>query len=146
MGATWVEVEDRLEAALVALEDREFLVLGEPAADPGPRRGLLRRRPAPPPRRYTQFRFAGDWIYAECVGSELFGGDWAATPQQHESLRELGWLAPGDEDPTQTQPPYPNYWRTVPSSERARLSSPAVRALEVLDADPGELVLERGRV
>src|SRR3954452_4923627 len=109
MDTGWAEAEQRLREELGDLEDGQFLVLGEPAGPPGPPRGLLRRRPAPPPTRYVQFRMAGGWVYAECVGSRMFGGDWATTAEQHDGLRALGWLAPGDDDPTGTQPSYPNY-------------------------------------
>lgn len=146
MATTWDEVETELASALAALGSEEFLVVGEPAPAPGPARGLLRRRTAPPPHRYVQFRVAGEWVYAECVGSTVFGGDWPSTAEQHDALRDLGWLAPGDEDPSQTQPAYPNYWRTLPTTERARLAVLGARSLEALGVEPTAVHVERGSV
>ena len=145
MAITWADVAARLDAELTSLADGEFLVAGEPAAAPGPPRGLLRRRTPPPPRRYVQVRVADDWAYAECVGAARFCGEWPATPGQHDALRALGWLAPGDEDPTGTAPAYPNYWRTVPGSELPTLAALAARSLEVLGTDPDAVQVDRGR-
>ncbi len=144
MARTWDEVETELTTALAALEPEEFLVVGEPAPAPGPARGLLRRRSAPPPHRYVQFRATGEWVYAECVGSTVFGGDWPSTAEQHDALRDLGWLAPGDEDPTETRPGYPNYWRTLPRAERAELALLGARSLSVLGVEPTAVHVERG--
>ncbi len=146
MATTWVEVTARLDAELASLGDGEFLVAGEPTAAPGPPRGLLRRRAPAPPRRYVQVRVAGAWGYAECVGATRFGGDWPATSEQDDALRALGWLAPGDEDPTGTAPAYPNYWRTVPVAELPTLAALAARSLEVLGMDPGDVQVERDHV
>lgn len=146
MATTWADVAALLDAELAGLGDGEFLVAGEPAGAPGPPRGLLRRRTPPPPRRYVQARVAGGWAYAECVGATLFGGDWPATPEQHDALRALGWLAPGDEDPTGTAPAYPNYWRTVSVVELPALAALAVRSLEVLGTDPDAVQVDRDHV
>ncbi|ABL83659.1 TY-Chap domain-containing protein [Nocardioides sp. JS614] len=145
MATTWADVTARLDQELAGLGDGEFLVVGEPAAEPGPPRGLLRRRAPAPPRRYVQVRVAGAWGYAECVGATRFGGEWPATPAQHDALRALGWLAPGDADPTGTAPAYPNYWRTVPVAELPALASLGARSLEVLGTDPAAVRVDRAR-
>ena len=142
----WAAVRNRLRHQLADLSADEFLVLGEPQQDPGPRRGLLRRRPEPPPSRYVQFRNDdGRWIYGECVGAALFGGDWEITEQQHALLRSLGWLAPGDDDPSGTQPSCPNYWALRPRAESAEMADMGVEALAILGADPATLEWRRDR-
>lgn len=143
----WHQVRARLRHQLADLSDGEFLVLSEPQAEPGPKRGLLRRRPEPPPTRYVQFRNDdGQWLYGECVGATRFGGDWEITEQEHARLRSLGWLAPGDEDPSGTQPPYPNYWTCRPQAESVETADMGVDALMTLDADPAVLEWRRDRI
>lgn len=95
---------------------------------------------------YVQFRCAEGWVYAECIGSTAFGGQWPITGEQHEAIRSLGWLAPGDEDPTQTQPPFPNYWRTVPAARVLELVDLGVGALRILGVDLDTVGSERGHV
>jgi hypothetical protein len=135
MGAGWTEADRdavvaRLRAAIETLADGEFLVVGEPVPPAeAPRRRFGRRREAPPPSRYVQFRLADAWVYAECVGAQGFGGDWPATPEQVAAVRAAGWLAPGDADPTGTQPAYPNFWRTVAAAEAGELAAPGAAAL-----------------
>ena len=143
--ATWPAIEAKLAAQLADLGDGEFLVLGEPTPPPGEPQGLLRRRPPPPPGRYVQFRADEEWVYGECVGAVLFGGDWPATPQRHEQIRALGWLAPGDEDPTDTEASHPNYWLTLRRARSAELATAGVAALQVLEVDPGTVAIDRGR-
>ena len=139
------DVEGTLAQEIGALGERESVVVGEPSGEPGPRRGLLRRRTPPPPRRYVQFLRHDGTLFGECVGSrDHFGGDWPVTGEQHATLRALGWLAPGDDDPTETQPSYPNYWWTDPSgSAVAELARLGAGALEVLGADPAALTIVR---
>ena len=96
------------------LADGEFVVVAEPAPPRAPARGLLRRRPAPPPVRYAQVRRGGDHFYTECVGASRFGGDWDVSKGQHQRLRDLGWLTPDDPDPAGVKPGYPNYWALLP--------------------------------
>jgi hypothetical protein len=84
-------------------------------------------------------------LYAECVGAALFGGDWEVSADVHEAIRGLGWLAPGDPDPTGTQPAYPNYWRSCPREQAADLARSGAEALRLLDAEPGTLAWERAR-
>src|SRR5690606_18945269 len=120
---TWDDVRLRLHRDLATLDDREFVVVGEPSALPGPRRGLLRRRDRPAPTRYVQALRDGNHLLTECVGATLFGGDWEVDATTHERLGELGWLVPGDPDPSAWQPSYPNYWRVVERAEAARLAA-----------------------
>ncbi len=144
---TWERVETRLARTLTDLGVNEFVIVGEPQPPAPPRTGLLRRRPAPPPCRYVQFRRDDETsLYGECVGATRFGGDWEVPDEIHDRLRALGWLAPGDPDPTGTRPPYPNYWQCViadparpsghrpgtdPAAELARLGAGALRLLGV---------------
>ena len=141
----WHQVRSRLSHQLADLTEDEFLVLGEPQPEPGPRRGLLRRRPEPPPARYVQFRDDGEWLYGECVGATLFGGDWEVTEEQHQRLRASGWLAPGDKDPFEAPPSVPNYWVRLARSESSRMADMGTDALMLLGADPAVLEWRRDR-
>jgi hypothetical protein len=147
--AAWDEtareaLANRLRGEVAALADGEFLVVGE-AAPAATEKRRFGRRATPPPRRYVQFRRADEWVYGECVGARLFGGDWPTTAEQDAAIRAAGWLAPGDEDPTQTQPGYPNYWRTVPTAQATDLAAMGVAALEALGVDPAAVEVERGQ-
>lgn len=142
----WEDQYARLRDTLVELEADEFVVVSDPVPEPGPRRGLLRRRPEPPPLRLVQFRNDDDrWLYGECVGARLFGGDWEITEQQHQQLRTTGWLAPGDPDPAGVQPSYPHYWVLLERGEASRLARMGIDALTLLGADPGSLEWRRDR-
>ena len=150
----WSDVQQRLLtelaglAGLAGLADDEHLVVGEPEPVGPVRVGLLARlrgrRPAAP-SRYVQARRDGDWLYGECIGSTAFGGDWEVTPAQHQRVQALGWLAPGDDDPSGTQPGYPHYWQVVPRTSAAGLATAMAEALRVLGADPADLEWRRGR-
>lgn len=141
--ASWDDVRRRIEDELLTLADGEFLVVGEPEAPRPPARGVLRRRPAPAPVRYAQLRRDGDHWYAECVGATAFGGDWEVDEVTHQRLRDLGWLAPGDDDPSGMQPSYPHYWRLLPRAEARRAATLCADALALLGADPSTLECSR---
>jgi type III secretion system-like peptide-binding chaperone len=147
MGSTpsWDALRERLAAELESLSEGEFVVVAEPEAAPGSSRGLFRRKPQTGPVRYVQFRDDGEWMYAECIGATLFGGDWEVSDDQHARLREAGWLAPGDDDPSGTQPAYPNYWALVPRADTGRLAGMGVGALAELGAAPTSLEWRRER-
>lgn len=142
---SWADVRRRLEVEVGELGDDEFVVLGEPQPEPGPRTGLLRRRTQPPPTRYVQFRGDGEVLHAECVGATLFGGDWEVDEAQHARLRTRGWRAPGEEDPEGVAPSYPNYWAVLPREQAADLAGMGVDALTELGADPAALEWRRER-
>ena len=137
--AGWNDVRRRLAAELASLTEGEFLVVREAAPEPGPRRGLLRRRPTPAPIRYVQFRHDGGSMYAECVGATHFGGDWDVDADTHERLRGLGWYVPGDDNPWQVSPSYPNYFRHHSPTESAELAELGAASLELLGVDPRAL-------
>ncbi|MCY7402423.1 MAG: hypothetical protein LH477_15975 [Nocardioides sp.] len=142
---SWDDVRTRLERELLALDDDEFVVVKEPES-PSPRppaRGLFRRRPAAEPTRYVQLRRDGHYWYAECVGATTFGGDWTVDEVTHESLRDLGWLVPGEDDPSGVQPSYPNYWKVLPRVEAGRAATICSDALAILGADPSTLQWRR---
>ena len=141
--ASWDDVRVRLERELATLAEGEFVVLGEPAEQPGPARGLLRRRSAPAPTRYVQLRRDGDHWYAECVGAAVFGGDWDVDEATHTRLRDLGWLVPGDDDPSGVQPSYPHYWKVLPRREAGRAATICSDALALLGAEPSTLEWRR---
>lgn len=130
---SWTALRDRVAAALASLPDGEFLVVGEPEGPREPARGLLRRRPEPPPRRYVQFLRLEDGVSAECVGATSFGGDYEITPAQHEQLRALGWKAPGDTGKAEEASwGYPNYRLESRAEDAAALAQLAVDSLVVL--------------
>jgi hypothetical protein len=141
----WAEAEARLAGELSTMTGDEYVVLGEPAPPAGEPQGLLRRRPAPPPHRFVQFLRDDEVLYGECVGATLFGGEWELDAAGHERVRALGWLAPGDPDPTGTQPAIAHYWCTVPRERAADLAARGVGALRVLGVDPGALDWEHER-
>ena len=140
---SWEDVRLQLARELLTLDDDEFVVVGEPVPAPAPARGLLRRRPAPAPTRYVQARRDGEHWYAECVGATAFGGDWDVDEATHDRLRDLGWLVPGDDDPSGVQPSYPNYWRVLPRAEADRAAAMCAEAMELLGADPSSLEWRR---
>lgn len=140
---SWEDVRLQLARELLTLDGDEFVVVGEPEPPAAPARGLLRRRPAPAPTRYVQVRRDGEHWYAECVGATAFGGDWDVDDATHDRLRDLGWLVPGDDDPSGVQPSYPNYWRVLPRAEADRAAALCSRALELLGADPSTLEWRR---
>ena len=133
------DVRRELLNRLAVLPEGSFLILGEPVPAPSARSGLLGRRPKPVATRYVQFLRDPQHLYGECVGSTQIGGDWETTEADHQRLRSLGWLAPGDPDPAGTQPAYPNYWVTVDEDRADALATMAVDALAVLGADPATL-------
>lgn len=139
----WQQWRERIAGELAALADREFLVVGEPAAEPEPRRGLFRRRSDPAPTRFVQFLRIGDEVTAECVGATSFGGYVDIAPDDDERLRALGWQAPGGS----REPDWgaPNYRIHSRPSDSDRLTGLAVESLEVLGVAPDIVELTRDR-
>ena len=140
---TWDDVRRRLDQELAELGDEEFVLVGEPVGPPGPPRGLLRRRSSPAPTRYAQVVRRGDHWYAECVGATTFGGDWEVDEVTHHRLRDLGWLVPGEDDPSGVQPSYPNYWKVLPRAGAGRAAAICSDALALLGAEPSTLEWRR---
>jgi hypothetical protein len=138
---TWDAWRTRLAHELSTLEDREFVILGEPRPAQGPPRGLLRRRPDPPPHRFVQFLRIEDQVTAECVGATSFGGYLDIDPDDHERLRALGWNAPGDT--SEVEWGAPNYRRFAGPDDSQELAQLTVDSLRVLGLGPDELVLLR---
>jgi hypothetical protein len=135
----WEAVQERLRVTLVGLADGGVVIVGEPVPPPGPRQGLFRRRPEPPPRRYVQYRRYEEYLACECVGATLFSGDWPMTPEQDRAIRALGWRLPTDGSNAEPAPNYPNYHRTVGLREAGEAARLGAGALEVLGLDPDEL-------
>ncbi|MGH8868439.1 MAG: TY-Chap domain-containing protein [Actinomycetes bacterium] len=140
---TWEHWRERLAHELATLDDGEFVVLGEPTPEPAPRRGLLRRRPDPPPTRFVQFLHAGDGVIAECVGATSFGGYVDIAPADHERLRALGWKAPGDTSDVEWGAP--NYRLYAAPDDGERLAQLATDSLQVLGLAPDTVALTRAR-
>jgi hypothetical protein len=137
-------VEERLGGTLVDLADGSILIVGEPAAPPGPRQGLFRQRPKPPPVRYVQYLRTDEYLACECVGASSFGGDIELTSEQDEAIRTVGWRLPTDTSDAEPAPSYPNYHRTVPLDEAPEAARLGVGALAALGLRPEELTWERG--
>lgn len=126
--ASWDDVRLRLERALEELADDAFVIAGEPEQ---------RRRPT----RYVQVRAdRGGLLYAECVGSTTFGGDWETTPEQHDRLTASGWYVPGQANPWDYEQSYPNYFRFEERSRADEVARSCVDALQVLGVEPDTLV------
>jgi hypothetical protein len=87
----------------------------------------------------------GEWLYAECVGARSFGGAWEIADATHEQLRSLGWLAPGDPDPTETQPTIKHYWKTVPIAEHDAVAVLLVDGVRLLGVPPAAVEVVRDR-
>ena len=90
----WEDVEAALLRALGLLAEGDFLILGEPTADPLPRRGLFGRRAKPVATRYVQVLRIEDLFTAECVGAASLGGTWEMSKASIDRLLSLGWRSP----------------------------------------------------
>src|SRR6187397_1432139 len=88
----WADVARDLSRSLEALDDGEFVVLGESDHAPAPRRGLFGRRSRPGASRYVQALRITDFLSAEGVGATSLGGTWAMSEAVILRLRDLGWL------------------------------------------------------
>ena len=138
---TWDDVRDALLLALGALSDGDFLILGEPTADPLPKRRLFGRRAKPVPARYVQvLRF--DALYtAECVGPASQGGTWQMGEPTIARLRSLGWRSP-DEGSRELETITPNFDMYVALSAAPTLSELLVESLRCLGAQAEDLTLQ----
>jgi hypothetical protein len=132
----WDDTSRDLERALVGLEDREFLILGEPVPKRGPRRGIVHLAPT----RYVQVLRIGEVLSAECVGDSL-GGVWKMNPNLIERLCVLGWTTPAE-----TMARYgtvtPNFDQYVDLEDLPALAGVLVATLQLLGALPHDLELQ----
>ena len=136
----WAEVARELTSGLEALEEGEFLVLGESDLAPAPRRGLFGRRSRPRATRYVQVLRITDFLAAECVGATSLGGTWAMSDETITRLCELGWLT-AEESPTQYGTLTPNFEQYVDLAGTTALACLLVASLQVLDVQPQHLEL-----
>jgi hypothetical protein len=139
--ATWNDVGDALVVALGRLSDGEFLILGEPTADPLPKRGLFGRRARPTPARYVQVLRYDDLYTAECVGQVSQGGTWEMNEPTIAQLRQLGWRSP-DEEERDLESITPNFDMYVALNAAPTLSELLVESLRCLGASPEDLTLQ----
>src|SRR5687767_13628024 len=93
---SWDDVRDALLRAIYALSDGDFLILGEPTADPLPKRGLFGRRAKPAAARYVQVLRIEDLYTGECVGATSLGGTLVMSEPTIDQLRSLGWRTPAE--------------------------------------------------
>ena len=138
---TWGDVEDALLRALGLLADGDFLILGEPTADPLPRRGLFRRRAMPAPARYVQVLRIDDLYTAECVGATSLGGTWEMSQSSIDRLRSLGWRTP-DESAREFDNVTPNFDMYVALTAAPTLVELLTASLRHLGAVPDDLTLQ----
>ena len=136
----WADVARELTCSLEALEEGEFLILGESDLAPTPRRGLFGRRSRPGATRYVQVLRITDFLSAECVGATSLGGTWAMGEDTILQLRDLGWLT-AEESRTQYGTLTPNFELYVDLADTATLACLLVASLQLLDVQPQHLEL-----
>ena len=136
----WTDVARDLTRSLAALEEGEFVVLGESDHAPAPRRGLFGRRSRPGATRYVQVLRITDFLSAECVGATSLGGTWAMDQDTILLLRDLGWLT-AEESRTQYGTLTPNFELYVELADSAALACLLVASLQLLDVRPQHLEL-----
>jgi hypothetical protein len=136
----WADVACDLTRGLEALDEDEFLVLGESDLAPAPRRGVFGRRSAPGAARYVQALRITDFLSAECVGATSLGGTWAMSESTIVQLRDLGWLT-AEENGTQYGSPTPNFELYVDLAATATLAYVLVASLQLLGVQPQHLEL-----
>ena len=139
----WEAAEEQLNVTLADLPDGGILIVGDAPTPTGPRQGLFRRHPKPPPVRYVQYLRTEQCLACECVGAAYFGGDVPLTAEQDEAIRAVGWRLPSDDSDAEPAPGYPNYHRTLPLDEAGQAARLGVGALAVLGLRPDELAWER---
>jgi hypothetical protein len=137
----WEDVENALLHALALLSEGDFLILGEPTADPLPKRGLFRRRAKPVATRYVQVLRIEDLYTAECVGPTSLGGTWEMSQSSIDRLHTLGWRSP-DESKREFDNVIPNFDMYVALTAAPTLSELLVASLRHLGARPEDLTLQ----
>jgi len=137
----WEDVQAALLLALGLLAEGEFLILGEPTADPRPKRGLFGRRAKPAATRYVQVLRIADVYTAECVGARSLGGTWQMSESTIEQLRSLGWRTPA-ESKWEFDNDTPNFDLYVALAAAPALSEVLLDSLRCLGARPEDLTLQ----
>jgi hypothetical protein len=131
---SWDALRAACDAAVEPMSEQDFLVVGEPQAEApakaGGLRGMLSRRPTPPPTRFVQALRVGDRLGAECVGAASFGGPYDFDAATDQRLRALGWLAPGDAGYDDMGGPAYRLW--LPFAERDRFGTLAVASFQAM--------------
>lgn len=95
---SWTSFESTLALRLRQLDDPDFITIAEGSFvhEPPPKRGLFGRvfgRDEPlDAGAFVQAHRAEALLYAECVGSQSFGGRHAWTPDQEAALERVGWV------------------------------------------------------
>jgi hypothetical protein len=138
---SWDDAGEALLQALGLLSDGDFLILGEPTADPLPKRGLFWRRAQPAAARYVQVLRIQDLLTAECVGARSLGGIWEMGDDTIEQLRSLGWRTP-DETKNELDTVTPNFDMYAALTAAPTLSELLLASLELLGARPEDLLLQ----
>jgi hypothetical protein len=138
---SWDDVGEGLLLAVGLLSDGDFLILGEPTADPLPKRGLFGRRARPAAARYVQVLRIEDLYTAECVGAKSLGGTWEMSESTIDQLRTLGWRSP-DESKREFDHETPNFDMYVAPDAVPTLVELLVESLRCLGTRPTDLVLQ----
>lgn len=129
----WTALLADLTTRVEALPPKGVVLLTgpeEPAAADAPRRGLFRRRPAPPAPPYVQFLEVRGDLCAECVGP----GYRDIPPDVQQQLLGLGWMSPDDWENRSDN--YQKWFRPDRAAEAAELGTASLR---LLGADPETL-------
>jgi hypothetical protein len=137
----WEDVQAALLLALGLLAEGDFLILGEPTADPLPKRGLFGRRAKPVATRYVQVLRIEDLYTAECVGATSLGGTWEMSQSSIEGLLSLGWRSP-EESTREFDSVVPNFDMYVALTAAPTLCELLVASLRHLGARPEDLTLQ----
>lgn len=137
----WEDVHDALLRALSLLAEGDFLILGEPTADPLPGRGLFGRRARPVATRYVQVLRIEDLYTAECVGARSLGGTWEMSRPDIDRLLSLGWRTP-EESAQEFATVTPNFDMYVALTAAPTLVELLVESLRHLGARPEDLTLQ----
>jgi hypothetical protein len=140
----WEDVQNALLHALGLLDEGDFLILGEPTADPLAKRGLFRRRAPTAATRYVQVLRIEDLFTAECVGATSLGGSWKMSRSSIEQLQSLGWRSP-EEGTRELDSVSPNFDMYVALAAAPTLSELLAASLHHLGARPQDLSLQTSR-
>lgn len=136
----WPAVARDLADALEDLQDRDFLVLGEPSPTALAHRSLAGQRHGQVAARYVQVLRVDDVLSAECVGATALGGTWTMDDATITRLTALGWLTPAESEAAYGHVS-PNFELYVELLGAAELTALLVASLDLLGASPGALVL-----
>jgi hypothetical protein len=137
----WGDTRRALACALDELDDREFLILGEPAPALSSPHRIFHTHVRAVPTRYVQVLRIGDVLSAECVGAASLGGTWEMDPSVIDWLRDMGWLTPAESLATYGSVT-PNFGQYAELADLPLLAGILVASLQVLGVFANDLELQ----